>query len=190
MIRAIGSIVAVVAFAVLAPAEAIAAGLSAPFVTAAPGQTISVPVSVTNASALGFFQFDVDYDRSIVRADPAGATAGAMLPTDWFFSSPGIDDPAAGRILGISAFGTPVDGTGPVAQLRFTALALGVSPVDVSGTFLNLGDQSVELHAGRITVIVLPVPLSTMLAPAIAAVLGTLAWAGFRRRPRRTARSL
>lgn len=174
-------------FATLCPlwvGAASALGISAPFVTATVGQVVTIPVVVTDASGIAYFQFDLDYAPQIVAADPAGATAGTMLPGDWFFSSPGAVDVSGGRILGVSSFGSAVDGSGTIAYVRFRALRTGVSPLKLSNVFLNLEDQGVQIEDGQITVIVLPpVPLSPSLPLLIAALVAVSAWLLWRRRP-------
>ena len=161
-----------------------AIGISAPFVTAMVGQVVTIPVVVTDASGLAYLQFDMDYAPQIVAADPAGAAAGPMLPDDWFFSSPGAVDVAAGRILGVSSFGSAVDGSGTIAYVGFRALRTGVSPLRLSNAFLNLEDQGVQITDGQITVIVPPpVPLSPSLPLLIAALVAVSAWWLRRRRP-------
>src|ERR1700674_1394831 len=84
--------------------------ISAPFVTEAVGDTFAIPISITDAVDLAFFQFDLGFAPLIVSADAAGATPGAALPADWFFTSPGIVDNTGGNILGVSAFGSPFSG--------------------------------------------------------------------------------
>lgn len=126
--------------------------ISAPFVTVAVGDTFLIPISITDAGDLAFFQFDLAFAPLIVSADPAGATPGPMLPADWFFASPGIVDNSGGNILGVSAFGSPFSGSGIIAYIEFTALEPGVSGLTFSNVFLNLSDQGFEILNGQITV--------------------------------------
>lgn len=126
--------------------------ISAPFVTAAVGDTILIPISISDAADLAFFQFDLGFDALIVMADLAGATAGALLPADWFFTNPGIVDNVGGQILGVSAFGSAISGSGVIAYIEFKALSAGVSPLTFSNVFLNLSDQGFEVSNGQITV--------------------------------------
>jgi hypothetical protein len=138
--------------------------LSAPFVTVAVGDTFTIEVSITDAVDLAFFQFDLAFAPLIVQADPAGATTGVALPGDWFFTSPGIVDNTGGWILGVSAFGSAFSGSGVVAEIEFTALTAGVSPLTFSNVFLNLFD-AFDVSNGQITVTgVTPVPEPTTLA--------------------------
>jgi hypothetical protein len=126
--------------------------LSAPFVTVAVGDTFAIPISITDAVDLAFFQFDLGFAPLIVMADPAGATPGAVLPGDWFFTSPGIVDNTGGQILGVSAFGSAFSGSGVIADIEFRALMAGVSPLTFSNVFLNLSDQGFDISNGQITV--------------------------------------
>ena len=92
-----------------APVDAASvATISAPFVTAYVGETITIPVTVTNAADLAIFQFDLGFAPLVVTADAGGATLGTLLPGDWFLTSPGTVDNATGWILGVSGFGSAV----------------------------------------------------------------------------------
>jgi len=174
------------ALALLCPLYAAAQGIlgiSVPFVTTTVGSIVTIPVSVAGASGLGFFQFDLGYAPQVVAADPNGVTAGTMLSDDWFFSSPGTVDAVGGRIIGVSSFGTAVEGSGTIAFVRFRALAVGVSPLTLSHAFLNLEDQGVQITNGQIMVVVLPpIPLSPALPLLITALLAASAWLFWRRR--------
>jgi hypothetical protein len=142
------------ALALLLPLAVRATTLSAPFLTVGVGDTFTVHISISDASDLAFFQFDLGFDPSIVRSDPAGASAGADLSSDWFFTSPGAVDNGAGAVLGVSASTgfSSLNGDGVIADLQFTALAPGTSPLDLSSVFLNLSDTGFQVSDGQITV--------------------------------------
>jgi hypothetical protein len=143
----------IASFAMAAPTPVAAAPIIwAPFVTVAVGDTVLIDISITDALDLEFFQFDLFFAPLIVEADPAGATAGAVLPGDWFFTSPGAVDSGGGQILGVSASGSAFSGSGVIGQIAFTALAPGISPLTFSSVFLNLSDQGLEIENGQITV--------------------------------------
>ena len=125
--------------------------ISAPFVTAAVGDTIAISIAITDAVDLASFQFDLAFNPLIVAADTAGATPGSFLPADWFFTSPGVVDNTMGHILSVSAFGSPFSGSGEIAVIDFTALTAGVSPLTFSNVFLNLFDPF-DISNGQITV--------------------------------------
>lgn len=126
--------------------------ISAPSVTVGLGDTLTIPISITDAVDLQFFQFDLSFAPLIVQANMAGATAGALLPFDWFFTSPGAVDNTGGAILGVSASGSAFSGSGVIANVEFTALAAGISPLNLSGVFLNLSDQGFTVTNGQICV--------------------------------------
>jgi hypothetical protein len=154
MARTISLAIAVALFALWAPRSVQATTLSAPFLTVGVGDTFTVEISVIDAADLAFFQFDLAFAPSIVRADTAGATAGADLPADWFFTSPGAVDNLNGDVLGVSASSgfLTFNGTGIIADFEFTALSPGVSPLDFSSVFLNLLDTGFQISNGQITV--------------------------------------
>jgi hypothetical protein len=151
---------------ICAPRPVQATTISAPFLTVGVGDTFRVGISITGAADLAFFQFDLGFAPSIVRADPAGATAGAALGADFFFTSPGGVDNPQGHLLGVSAFGlSTFSGSGVIADFQFTALSPGVSPLDFSNVFLNLSDTGFQISNGQITVTgPAPVPEPATLA--------------------------
>src|SRR6266404_5816475 len=108
------------------------------------GQTFTIPISITNPSMVDLtsFQFSLAFGPTILQANVAGATAGSLLPGDWFFTSPGAVDNTSGNIVGVSAFGSAVSGSGVLANLSFQAIMLGASPRVLSDVFLNGLDQT------------------------------------------------
>ena len=173
--------------ALAAPTPVAAAPIiSAPFVTVAVGDSVWIDVSVTDVFDLEFFQFDLSFDPLIVQADPAGATAGAALPGDWFFTSPGVVDNGGGQLLGVSASGSPFSGSGVIARITFTALAPGASPLTFSNVFLNLSDHGFDPVDGQITVTSaaqpVPEPASLVLLSMGVGLLGVRQRAMRRRR--------
>jgi hypothetical protein len=126
--------------------------ISAPFVTVGVGDTFKIPILITDATDLASFEFDLSFESLIVQANVAGATAGALLPSDWFFTSPGFVDNTSGQILDISAFGSVVSGSGVLADIEFLALSPGVSQLIFSHVFLNLLDSGFTILDGQVTV--------------------------------------
>ena len=131
---------------------------------------------------MAFVQFDLGFAPGVVKADPAGASPSPALPIDWFFASPGTVDNVIGQILGVDAFGSPVNGTSAVANIQFKALAPGVSPLTLSNVFLNLSEQGFTVLDGQITVVVPTVPLTPGLPLLISALLLAATWLLYRRR--------
>ncbi len=189
--RTLLAALAFTALALLAPSQAQAVPMvSAPFVTVGVGDTFTIPISITGAVNLESFQFDLSFAPLIVQANGAGATAGAILPLDWFFTSPGFVDNTQGWILGVSTFGSAFSGGGVIANIEFTALAPGVSPLTFSNVFLNLSDQDFGITNGQITVTgtptggppTVPEPTPLMLMAGGLALLGAQRVARRRRR--------
>lgn len=126
--------------------------VSVPNLTVGVGDSIPVSISITDAIDLEYFQFDLAFDPLIVAANNAGATTGALLPADWYFTSSGFVDDTAGHILGVSAFGSAFSGSGEIAVINFTALAPGVSGLMLSNVFLNLSDHGFNTSNGQLSV--------------------------------------
>src|SRR2546427_9363824 len=78
------------------------------------GQIFTIPISITNPGMVDLtsFQFSLAFNPTILQADVAGATAGSLLTSDWLFTSPGAVDNTSGNIVGVSAFGSAVSGSG------------------------------------------------------------------------------
>lgn len=126
----------------LLPQQGHALSFTVDSLTVGIGTTFNLNINVVDAVNLTSFQFDLAYDPTILQASVAGAAAGALLPGDWFFTSPGIVDNLDGQILGISASGSPVSGSGILATIEFTALSTGPSALTASNLFLNLDDPT------------------------------------------------
>lgn len=150
--RILLAVFALASIVILASPRVEALQISAPFVTVGVGDTFTIPISITDAVDLEFFQFDLSFAPLIVQANTGGATAGGLLPSDWFFTSPGAVDNTNGDILGVSASGSAFSGCGVIANFEFTALASGVSALTFSNLFLNLSDQGFNIANGQITV--------------------------------------
>ena len=129
--------------------------LSAPFVTVNAGDTFVIPISITNAADLTSWQFDLDFNPTVVSAN--SVTEGPFLSAfgATLFGSGAVDN-IAGRIsLATDSF---VDlppqpsGSGVLVNVEFTALAAGVSPLTLSNIFLNDVDQGFSATNGQITV--------------------------------------
>jgi hypothetical protein len=190
----------VVAFLLLfggRPAEAVPI-ISAPFVTVGVGDTFTIPISITGATDLTSWQFDLGFNPIVVSAlsftdsgtdfEAAATSQGGVLTgiTGFILSNQfsGLADSMSGLISG-----SGLQGNGSLAFLEFHALFPGVSPLTFSNVFLNLSDQGFERTNGQITVTGIPppppsVPEPTVLALLISglALLGARRLAGRRRR--------
>ncbi len=153
-----------------APAFVNAVTISAPFVTVGVGDTFTIPISITDAVELTSWQIDLAFDPAIVQAN--SVTEGPFLSSSGTASTlfiPGFIDNVGGSILGVADLytdiGTPPSGDGVLANIEFTALAPGVSPLTFSNVFLNLSVTGFDIANGQITVTgTAPVPEPTTLA--------------------------
>ncbi|HEY2920958.1 MAG TPA: cohesin domain-containing protein [Candidatus Binatia bacterium] len=172
--------------------------ISAPFVTVGVGDTFTIPISITGATDLTSWQFDLGFNPIVVSAlsftdsgtdfEAAATSQGGVLTgiTGFILSNQfsGLADSMSGLISG-----SGLQGNGSLAFLEFHALFPGVSPLTFSNVFLNLSDQGFERTNGQITVTGIPppppsVPEPTVLALLISglALLGARRLAGRRRR--------
>ena len=168
-------------FVILAPTFAKALPvISAPFVTVGVGDTFTIPVSITGATDLTSWQFDLAFDPSIVTA--TSVTEGPFMSafgTTLF--SPGVIDNTAGLISLVTDSYVDLppipSGSGVLANIDFTALAPGVSPLTFSNVFLNLSDSGFDIVNGQITVTgtqpqKVPEPTTLMLLASGLALFG------------------
>jgi hypothetical protein len=130
--------------------------VSAPFVTVAVGDVFTISIAVSDAADLTSWQLDLSFDPAVVAAGavtegPFLAGFGATLFTA------GVVDSTTGLVsLVADAFvDLPPDpsGSGILATIEFTALAVGVSPLTLSSVFLNLVDEGFDIANGQITVL-------------------------------------
>ena len=134
--------------------------ISAPFVTVGVGDTFTIPVSITGATDLTSWQFDLAFDPTLVRANsvtegPFMLSFGTTLSPPTSFN-PGVIDNTAGLISLVTDSFIDLQpnpsGSGVLVNIEFTALAPGVSPLTFSNVFLNLSGQGFSTVNGHITV--------------------------------------
>jgi len=136
------------------PSEAVPV-ISAPFVTVGVGDTFTIPIAITGATDLTFWQFDLAFSPAIVRAN--SVTEGPFMSAfgTTLFTA-GVIDNVTGlmSLVADSYVDLPPDpsGAGVLANIEFTALGPGVSPLTFSNVFLNLSDQEFSIANGQITV--------------------------------------
>ena len=175
------TLLVVLAFAllvILAPTFVGADQISAPFVTVGVGDTFTIPVSITGATDLTSWQFDLAFNPAIVTANsvtegPFMSAFGATL------FIPGLIDNGTGLIslVADSFIDLPPNpsGSGVLADIGFTALAPGVSPLTFTNVFLNLSNSGFDIGNGQVTVTgttAVPEPTTLALLASGLAVLG------------------
>ena len=161
--------------------EADAVMISAPFVTVGIGDTFTIPISITGATDLTFWQFDLGFNPSVVSAlsfndsltdfETAAISQGGFLTgiTGLILSNQfsGLADSMSGLISG-----SGLEGSGSLVFLEFQAIALGVSPLTFSNVFLNLSDSGFDITNGQVTVTAVPEPTTLMLLTSGLALFG------------------
>jgi len=140
---------------VWAPTIVRADAISAPFVTVGVGDTFTIPISITAATDLSAWQFDLVFDPTIVQAN--SLTEGAFMSSfGTTFFGPGVIDNTTGLISlvtdGYVDLPPYPSGDGVLANIEFTAISLGVSPLTFSNVFLNFYDTGFDIANGQITV--------------------------------------
>ena len=129
--------------------------LSAPFVTVGVGDTFTIPISITGATDVTSWQFD------LVTEGPFMSAFGTT------FFTPGVIDNVTGLIsLVADAYvDLPPDpsGSGVLANIEFTALAPGVSTLTFANVFVNDLDSGFQTTNGQVTVTGRAVPEPTTL---------------------------
>lgn len=170
-----------VSLVILAPYVVVAVPtISAPSVTVGVADTFTVPISITGATDLTSWQFDLAFNPAILQANlvsegPFMSSFGTTLFT------PGIIDNGTGLISLVADSYVDIppnpSGSGVLANIDFLALAPGVSPFTLSNVFLNGLDSGFEIVNGQTTAV--PEPATMIL---LASGLGFL---GMRRLCRR-----
>ena len=164
--------------------------LSAGSATVNVGDTFDVLISITGAVDLTSWQFDLAFNPAIIRAN--SVTEGPFLSesgTKTTLFSPGVIDNGTGHITLVTDSFVDLppgpSGSGVIADISFTALALGISPLTLSNVFLNDLDSGFSITNGQVTVLGtarVPEPATlTLLALGLAAAR-YVRWRGTRSR--------
>jgi len=118
--------------------------------------TFTVPVSITDAVDVTSWQFDLSFGATILRVTATGVTETSFFTQgDSTVFVPGFVDNSLGHILGVAdalIFQPAVNGSGVLADVEFTAIAAGVSPLTLSNVFLNLSDTGFSVTNGSVCV--------------------------------------
>jgi hypothetical protein len=112
------------------------------------GETVTVPILVSEALDLKSFQFDLGYDETILELlaftdagtdfEEATIAAGGLLLGITGFPLPGLLSGAADSMIGVL---DGMTGTGSLVYVEFLALSTGVSALTLSHVYLD----SIEL---------------------------------------------
>jgi Cohesin domain len=129
--------------------------ISSPLVTVNVGDRFVVPISIADATDLTSWQFDLGFNPTIVNVD--SVTEGPLMSSFGLtLFGPGVIDNTAGLISLVtdSYADLPPDpsGSGVLANIEFTALAPGVSPLTFSNAFVNDLDGGFGATNGQIIV--------------------------------------
>jgi cohesin domain-containing protein len=163
-------------FSFLFACSALAQTVSVSNAAAQCGQSVQVPASIDSVSGLLSLEFRIAYDTS--RVTPGNVTAGSLT------SGFALSSNASGGVLSIAmASGSPVSGSGNVANITFNvaANASGNAPLTISHVLVN--DAARSGNSGALTLTCLQPPdAPTLTAPAngaqnVASPV-TLQWSG------------
>ena len=156
MTRTLLAALAMAAIVILQPLRVAADPVfSAPFVPVGVGDTFTIPISITGSTDVTSWQFDLAYSPSLVKAN--SVTEGPFMSAFGTTSfTPGVIDNVTGLIslVADSYVDLPPDpsGDGVLANIEFTALAPGVSPLTFSNVFLSFSNEEFSITNGQITV--------------------------------------
>ncbi|HEX2972673.1 MAG TPA: Ig-like domain-containing protein, partial [Tepidisphaeraceae bacterium] len=127
--------------------------------TAQRGQTITVPLTISNAAGLIGAKFIIDYDTQLLNLTDTNVLPGSLTATNWQIVAL-VDDAAGHAVITMYAAGDPIaSGSGDLLQLVFSVPAdapLGTTALTLSGQ-LNEGDPQMTPVNGSLEVVSAPV---------------------------------
>jgi general secretion pathway protein D len=177
MSKAIAAILSWLALATCPLPASAAPTITAGSATVHTGDTFTIQVSIADAQDLLAWQFDLAFDPSILQAN--SITEGPFMSgfgTTLFV--PGVIDNGSGLIsLTADSFNDlePYpSGDGVLAEIEFTALAVGTSALTLSNLFLDFvtPPEDVAVQAGAVTVLArIPEPGTLALVALASGVL-------------------
>jgi hypothetical protein len=172
-----------ISLAVLMIAPAMGSLISLADKTAAPGEVVTMPVTIDSVAGLSSFDMYIRFDDTKLTLDPAAdIVRGSLLPSSNWQVSPNpniIENPdgyPAGDYIFFNGFSTTpfTGGSGSIVDVKFKVLATGgVVDLVVSGkpdndSGLNDGGIPMTTHGGTITVQSVPEPAALLLMAACA----------------------
>ena len=142
------------------------------------GDTFDIAVSMSSPSEVDSWQFDLAFTATLLKAN--SVTEGPFLSelgTKTTLFGPGVIDNGTGHITLVTDSFVDLppgpSGSGVIADISFTALAAGVSPLTLSNVFLNDLDSGFVTTNGQVTINGPRVPEPTMFT-LVALGLGTV----------------
>ncbi|MGD9590115.1 MAG: cohesin domain-containing protein [Pyrinomonadaceae bacterium] len=127
--------------------------VEAPVLRADPGTEVEIPLSIRDISGKGVaaYQFDIEYDPDVLEPRKAAATLAGTISEGMMVTS---NSPEPG-LLKIVVYGVhPIEGGGPLVNLKFTAIgAVGSrSALTIKGFMLNEGEIDVLVKDGEVAI--------------------------------------
>ncbi len=134
------------------------------------GDTFDILISISSPVEVDSWQFDLSFTPSLLKANsvtegPFLSSSGAKLT----LFTPGVINNVAGAISlvadSFSDLPPGPTGSGVIADINFTALAPGVSPLTLSNVFLNDLDSGFQTTNGQVTIrgAAVPEPMTVAL---------------------------
>jgi len=134
------------------------------------GDTFHILISISSPTEVDSWQFDLAFTASLLKAN--SVTEGSFLSesgSKLTLFSPGVIDNGTGHITLVTDSFVDLppgpSGSGVLADISFTALAPGVSPLTLSNVFLNDLDSGFLTTNGQVTIrgAAVPEPMTVAL---------------------------